>query len=211
MTKIAFILMLCFSVLHSFAQQNAITDTGEEVILFKDGTWVYVEEQEVITLDEIEENPLKFKQPKESSFLLKSQRVDVGFWIDPKLWKFKKSEEDADAEYLLQLKDGDLYAMIISEKVEIPLDALMGIALENARNAAPDIKIVRKEFRNVNGLKVLLLQMDGTLQGIKFSYYGYYYSFEGGTVQFISYTSQNLLEEYLSTCEDLLNGIFKID
>ena len=47
------------------------------------------------------------------------------------------------------------------------------------------------------------------MQGIKFSYYGYYYSGEEGTVQFITYTAQNMLEDYRNDCETLLNGFVK--
>lgn len=59
----------------------------------------------------------------------------------------------------------------------------------------------------VNGLKVLLMQMDGTIQGIKFSYFGYYYSNNSGTVQFITYTSQNMLEAKMADAVELLNGL----
>ncbi|MCC7520261.1 MAG: hypothetical protein IT220_01380, partial [Flavobacteriaceae bacterium] len=105
----------------------------------------------------------------------------------------------------------DLYGMIISEKVEIPLETLRSIAIENGKSVAPDLKIMKEEYRTVNGLKLLLLQMNGTMQGIKFSYYGYYYSNTNGTVQFITYTSQNLLNSYIPEIEKLLNGIVEIN
>ena len=135
-----------------------------------------------------------FPKNKKSTFLLKSKKFNVGVYLDPKLWSFNTLTDNPEAEYELQLKDGDLYGLIITEKVEIPIETLKVIALENAKAAAPNMSIVKEEFRNVNGLKVLLLHMNGTIQGIKFSYYGYYYSNSNGTVQFITYTSQNLLE-----------------
>lgn len=70
-----------------------------------------------------------------------------------------------------------------------------------------DLKIVKEEYRTVNGIKVLLFQMNGTTQGIKFSYYGYYYSNENGSVQFITYASQKLIQTYFEECETLLNGL----
>jgi hypothetical protein len=48
--------------------------------------------------------------------------------------------------------------------------------------------------------------MNGSIDGIKFTYLGYYYSSEGGTIQFISYTTQSLLEEYKNDMFGLLNG-----
>lgn len=51
-----------------------------------------------------------------------------------------------------------------------------------------------------------MLQMDGTIQGIKITYMGYYFSNDSGTVQFITYTSQNLFAAFLPEIEILLNG-----
>jgi len=101
--------------------------------------------------------------------------------------------------------------MIIAEKVEIPFESLKEIALENGRDAAPDLAVVQEEYRSVNGQKVLFLQLNGTLQGIKFTYYGYYYSSSSGTVQFITYTSQGLLKSYIEDCEKILNGFVKVE
>jgi hypothetical protein len=36
---------------------------------------------------------------------------------------------------------------------------------------------------------------------------GYYYSDAGGTVQFVTYTAQALLDEYKSSAVELLNGL----
>ncbi len=192
------------------AQQKAVTETGEEVILFEDGTWKYQNEDQ-ISQKETPTNQKKFKKDKESTFLLKSSKLNIGVYLNPKKWSFKKATNNPEAEFELQLKDGDLYGMIITEKVEIPFETLKSIALENGKASAPDLKIVKEEYRIVNGLKVLLLQLNGTMQGIKFSYYGYYFSSPNGTVQFITYTSQNLLDSYKPDSEKLLNGFVEIN
>ena len=180
------------------------------MILFEDGTWKY-QNEDYLNETEIRTNPKEFIKDNNSTFLLKSNNVNVGFWLNPKVWSFKKATDNPDAEYELQLKEGDLYGMIISEKVEIPLPTLRSIAFETAQTMAPDLKIINEEYRAVNGIKVLLLQMNGTMQGIKFSYYGYYFSNTNGTVQFITYTSQNLIDDYRTECDNLLNGIIEIN
>ncbi len=200
--------LLVFTIAH--AQQKAVTETGKEVILFEDGTWKY-QNQEDNAETAIATNPSKFVKDEKATFLLKSSKLNVGFWLNPKTWSFKKSTENPDAEYELQLKDGDLYGMVITEKVEVPLETLKNIAFENAQKVAPDLKVMKEEFRNVNGLRVLLLQMNGTMQGVKFTYYGYYFSSSNGTVQVITYTSQNLLERYKPECERFLNGLVEIN
>jgi hypothetical protein len=208
MKKLCLCLFFIFSVTILSAQERAVTETGEEVVLYADGTWNYLDSESEVK--EIPVNKKAFKKSKNASFLLKSSRVNLGFWLDPKKWSFKKAANNEDAEYELQLRDGDLYGMIITEKVEVPLEALKDIAIENGRAVAPDLKIVKEEYRTVNGTKVLLIQMNGTTQGIKFSYFGYYYSNSNGTIQFVTYTSQNLLDTYENDCEELLNGIVEI-
>lgn len=210
MKKIALLLFCLSSIVIVHAQQNAVTQTGEEVILFEDGTWKYQNEEDVKET-EIPTNSNAFKKDDNATFLLKSNKLNVGFWLNPKLWSFKKATNNPDAEYEIKLKDDDLYGMILSEKVEIPLKTLKSIALETGKTVAPDLKIVKEEYRTVNGLKVLLLQMNGTMQGIKFSYYGYYFSNTNGTVQFITYTSQNLLDGFKKVCDNLLNGLVEIN
>jgi len=210
MKRIALLLISLLSVIIVHAQIKAVTETGEEIFLYEDGTWKYQNEDD-FKETEIQTNSKAFKKDDNSTFLLKSNILNIGFWLNPKIWIFRKATDNPDAEYEFQLKNGDLYGMVISEKVEIPLKTLKSIALETGKSAAPDLKIVQEEYRNVNGLKVLLLQMNGTMQGIKFSYYGYYYSSPNGTVQFITYTSQNLLDGYRKECNSLLNGMVEIN
>lgn len=192
-----------------FSQKKAVTETGESVLLFDDGTWKYANGETELPA-EIKTNPAPFTKDKGASFLLKSTKFNVGFWLDAKKWNFGKATNNPDAEYELQIKEGDLYAMIIAEQLEIPLETLRKIAIDNGKEAAPDLTIVNEEYRTVNGLRVLHLQMQGTMQGIKFFYYGYYFTNSNGTVQFITYSAQNLLSKYQPDIERLLNGMVEL-
>jgi len=210
MKKLILIVICLITISSVNAQKKAVTETGDEIILFDDGTWEYQDDVD-LKKTEIPTNPIQFKKDDNSTFLLKSSKINLGFWLNPKIWSFKKGDENSESEYEIQLKDGDLYSMILTEKIEVPLETLKAIALENGREAAPDLKIVTEEYRMVNGIKVLHLQMNGTMLGIKFSYFGYYFSNSNGTVQFITYTSQNLIKEYKKECEKLLNGLVEIN
>lgn len=206
------LLLLCYFLLLiniAKAQQKAVTETGKEVILFDNGTWKYQDESD-IEEKEIPRNPKKFKKSKDATFLLKSTTFKVGFWLNPKKWSFTKDGSNAEAEYELKLKGEDVYAMILTEKIEIPLETLKIIALENAKSVAPDMKVIKEEYRTVNGIEILLIEMKGTLQGIKIAYYGYYFSNPNGTVQFMTFTSQNLIDGYKAECEELLNGLVEL-
>ena len=200
--------MILFST--SVAQINAITSTGEEVVLYDDGTWKYLND----SLDKIEEIPVNsalFLKSEEATFLVRSKRTNVGIWINPKHWSFKKGEEGEPAEFQFQRKGDDLYGMLIAEKISIPIESLKGIAINNARSVAPDIRVIREEYRTVNGLELLMMQMAGTIQGTKFIYHGYYYFSPSGTVQLLTYTGENLFQQYEERIEDFLNGFVEVE
>lgn len=190
----------------SFAQINGITESGDEVYLYDDGTWSYVNDS-IIEDVEINFNEQPFLKDEKSTFLVKSKKLNIGVWMNPKEWTFNKGGEKDEFEFQFRKKEQDLYAMILTEKIQIPIETLKGIALENAKRIAADIKSVKTEYRIVNGNKVLLMQMVGTIQGMDITYYGYYYSNVNGTVQFITYTGLNLIDEYLEDIELLINGL----
>lgn len=209
--KNIFLSLILFCTISSVrAQKKAITETGQEVVLNENGTWNYLNSEDEEQILKISLNPEKFNKSENSNFLLKSKKNNIGFWLNSKKWEFKKAESNPDAEYELQRRGEDLYGLILTEKIEVPLESLRNIALENGKDVAPDLQIVKEEYRIVNGQKVLLLQMNGTMQGIKISYYNYYFSNSNGSTQFMTYTSQNLLNSYLKDCEELLNGLVKL-
>lgn len=209
MRKVILIGLVLMSVQLINAQINAITETGDEVVLYEDGTWKYLNDS-IIEDSEISENDMEFSKDIKSTFLVKSNNLNVGIWINPKKWSFIKGEENDAFEYQFQKKGDDLYAMLISEKMQIPIETLKEIAVENAKSVASDIKIIKEEYRNVNGIQVLMMQMSGTIQGVRFTYYGYYYSNSNGTIQLLTYTGENLIDDYLNDIELYLNGLVEL-
>jgi hypothetical protein len=209
MKKIINLLLMFIVTINSFAQIKAVTETGEEVILYNNGTWKYLNDSIVIKND-IKLNEKEFSKSKNSTFLVKSKTLNIGVWINPTKWAFEKGDPAESREYMFQEKDESLYGMLITEKLQIPIETLLNIAIENGKKAAPDIKIINQEYRIVNGTKVVMMQMSGTIQGINFVYYGYYFSSESGSVQFLTYTSQELVKGYLDDIEEFLDGLVLI-
>lgn len=203
MKKLITLLALLCLVLHVHAQKKAITDTGEEIILYKNGTWKYLNDGDA-PAETVSMSSKTYKKGNDNSFLLKSNVVNMGFWIDPDVWSFKKGN---GTEYDLNSKEGSIWGMIITEKIEIPLETLKPIVLQNGRKVAPDMKIVKEEYRKVNGKKVLCLQMEGTIKDVRFVYYSYYYANKNGTTQFVTYTSDALFKSSMDKMENLLNGL----
>ncbi|MBP7261213.1 MAG: hypothetical protein KBB37_07995 [Bacteroidia bacterium] len=210
MRKLALVSTLLFCTFLVNAQIKALTENGEEVVLYSDGTWKALEKSDLE--NSVDTNTKQaFVKPTDAAFQLKSQKTNISININTKLWSFKKATSNEDAEYDFQSKSKEMYAMLITEKIEIPIKNLRKIALSNARSVAPDVQIIKEEMRKVNGQYYLCMQMNGTIEGIKFTYYGYYFSSSKGTVQFISYTAQNLFESYKSDMESLLNGMSVLD
>jgi len=200
--------LACLFILeiNCLGQIRAVTGTGDEVILYNNGTWKYASKLDSVR--EVPINPKKFTKGIGSTFQVKSNvMASVSIFINPKVWSFEKVEGGAASEYKFLLKEKSAYGMMISEKISIPLETLKSIALQNAKKAAPDIKLAKEEYRMVNGVKILFMQMDGTIQGVTFSYYGYYYSSKSGALQLITYTSQDLLASYQTDLETFLNGL----
>ena len=202
--KTLLVIILSLLAATSLASQKAITDTGEEVILNDDGTWEYSDNTKT---NIIETNTNPFIKPDNSHFLLKSKKNNSAYWINTDKWSFGKDTSSPDKEYSFQLKGKDLYGVSIAEAVQVPVESLVEIAFSNAQNAAADAKIVKKEYRIVNGKKIIYMEMNGTLKGIKFSYLGYYYSDPSGSTQFLVYTAANLVNQFRSEINDFLNGL----
>ena len=202
------IMLLCLGS-QVTAQIKAVTEDGKIVILNMNGTWKF-QDEESNEITEIPMSNIRYTKDTKANFLLKSKKTNFGFWINPQKWTITPSTKEEATEYGLRLKDEDLFALILTEKIEVPLETLKNIALKNAKEAAPDATIAKEEYRVVNGKKVLMLTITRNIQGINFIYFGYYYSSKSGTVQFLTYPAQNMYDGYLSECETLLNGLVDI-
>lgn len=196
------ILLISFSAV---SQKSGLTATGDEVVLYNDGTWEYLVDS--LNISEIKRNDMPFTKDEKSTFLVKSDKTNIGVYLNPKKWSFTKAEIDSPAEFTFNIKSEDLNGMLIAEKVEIPVENLIEIALTNAKSAASNTRVILKEYRNVNGFDIVAMVLGGTIQGINFIYYGYYYSNDSGSYQFLTYTAESMFEESKKDMEELLNGI----
>ena len=134
------ILILLFLPLAATAQIRAVTTTGEEVILNSDGTWRYVNDSAALA-EKVDTSHVAFTRKASASFLVRSTKTNCGVYLDPKKWAFTKSKGDEASEFEFNLRGKDGYAMLITEKIPVPLATLKTIALQNAREAAPDVKL----------------------------------------------------------------------
>lgn len=124
--------------------------------------------------------------------------------MDAARWRPAKSDEPGRLNF--HHVSGDIQAMIIAERIAIPIEKLKNIALSNAREVSRDIKVIEEGRRTVNGVEVALLRLEGTVEGVAFTYLGYYYGGDQGSIQVITYTGRNLFDEHRAAMEEFLNG-----
>lgn len=127
---------------------------------------------------------------------------------DPDKWKPQPLEE-ANIVQLVHTS-GDAYLKVIAERLEIDPDHLPDVALSNAKSASPDVKIVSASWHTINGLRALVLRLDGTANGVRFCFYNQMYSDESGTVQLAGWTGANLFSEYRRDFLELFAGFRKL-
>jgi hypothetical protein len=193
------VLAVGFNAVYSAEIQEAVTKDGKTVILKPDGTWSFAEAPKPGTPGDL----------SKSENATKSVQSDKGFyeiWFDPAKWEVKKAGAPP-IEFKATHAAGDGYGFIIAERISVNFDTLKNVAVENARKAAPDIKVLSTEYRTVNGVKIMALKMSGTIQNISFVYYGYYWCGKAGTLQAVMYTGENLFDQFSSDFTEFLNGL----
>lgn len=203
--KLTFISIIFLLPIFALSQIKAITENGDEVVLYDSGKWKFVNENSKLE-EELLLNPIEFNKSDKQTFAVKSNVNNTIININPKEWTFKKSEMNAAAEYDFESKDGSFYGMLITEKIGIPKDQLTKIAFENALKAAPDMELISQEKRIVNGQEVIAMKMRGTISGIDLGYFSYYFSNNSGSTQLITFTGYEIMESEIKKAEDFLNG-----
>ena len=198
MRRAAVLLVLGLAVATTLASQERVTTaSGRVVLLYPDGTWKYAPTPPAPARSE-------HTRPAQATAHVDFARGSAALYYDPTKWQETKGTEPG--RVALTHMDGDGYAIIIAERLQITIEALRQMALTNAKNAAPDAEIVSQENRRVNGHDVMVLQIKGSVQGIGFVYFGYYYVGPEGTFQLLTYTAANLFDEYKPQFEQLLDG-----
>lgn len=204
--KHTILIVFLFNLSHfCMSQETAVTKDGKKVILYENGTWKFIQDIEGVKLPD--SSLKKFSKPAAAKTLLASKRTDHAIWYDASKWALSDMKVSDVNEYLLKLKNEDGYCMTVVEKIEIPIENFKNIVLKNLEmKGLESVEILDEDFRMVNGQRVLQLQFTGSLQGMRFTYIGYYFSNESGTSQVLCYTSANLFKQYKPQFENILNG-----
>ena len=190
------------------ADRKAKTEDGKEVILRDDGTWVYADAVKKDKKGQKEgvEPKKEYKKPTNAKLQYKGKRGTLAIYLVPGMWETMAKPPSPAAEVGFRNKEGDMFALVVAERIIVPLEILKRVALENAQKLDQNARIIKEEKRIVNGNEVLCLIMSAKPQGMAMTYYNYYYSGKEGSIQVITWTGENLFEEVKPELETFLNG-----
>ncbi|MCB0640522.1 MAG: hypothetical protein KDC44_02745 [Phaeodactylibacter sp.] len=202
-----------------FAQIKAVTERGDSIYVFNDGTWSFTmdgddedlyDDMGLFNIRPLEIDTLstRFTYPRSASKKIESEKGFFTIRYDEGLWKrVPPGELNDDAEMAFESRVNDIYCIVISEKIEIGAENIVQIAIENMEETTgTPVDIIKIEKRTVNGVDVLRAVLGASYSGIEFIFDSYYYSSEAGTVQFTTWTGRNLWRGYEAEILDLLNG-----
>ncbi|SHO64231.1 hypothetical protein [Algoriphagus zhangzhouensis] len=199
------------------AQIKAVTEHGDTIYVYNNGTWSYelLDQNSPVSpmafLDqELQIEPIStpFFTPQQSKKIISNQWDLFDVYYDESSWKrLPAGELNEDAEFALQARQKDIWAIIISEETPIEKETLLKIAKNTMKdNTGSEILDVKTESRTVNGKEVLRGAFKASISGITFIFDSYYYSDERGSVQFTTWSSETLWKKNESLIMDLLNG-----
>ena len=170
--KKIFTLAVLLQSLTFIAQQRALTEDGKEVVLFDNGTWKFVNESDAKVLETIVTNNNVFEKTKTASFLMKSKKMDVGVYFDPKKWKLATQNISPHVEYFFAERNSNdgYFGFMITEKVQIAtLKNLKDLIIENVNRNVDYFRLKESEYRTVNGMKVLYIRYAANKKGMNSS------------------------------------------
>jgi len=162
-------------------QEIVITERGDSIVLYSNGTWDYYDNylNSLDTIPKIRFNHIQYIKSKTSTKKIAGKNLAYELWYNEENWKrVPVGEINLEADIALKYNKGDVYALVIFEEVGLPCENMSKMAIDYAVNAAPDIKMIDQEYRIVNSDTLIWMRMDGTIKGLKLSYYSYYFSNE---------------------------------
>lgn len=188
-------------------QQKAFTDTGDEVVLYKDKTWKY--KSEVDKKEVLKTISKAFEKDTNSTFLLKSKINEYGVYIDIKNIDFSKEKFLEEAEFNLINKKRSIWIMMTNEDIDLPLVSVRDEKIRQLTKSDSKYEVLEEDYRFVNGNKVVHMRFRFKDKGITTIMCIYLTSSSVGTAQLITGTTEGKFNDYKDEMYKILNGLVK--
>ena len=202
-----------------FCQTQAVTENGDTIFIYNNGTWSFTEDEEPTSLNElaylereidIETSDQKFTVAKAATKSAKNKFGLFEIKYDTKEWKRIPTGQlgNDEAEMAFMSDNDDVYCLVVSEQIEIGSENILKIAMnmmEERTNGKTNL--IKAEKRMVNGTEVVRGLFDVEISGINMRFDSYYFSNSKGTVQFSTWTGVGLWKSKEKEIEKFLNGL----
>ncbi|OJJ15054.1 hypothetical protein BKI52_40010 [marine bacterium AO1-C] len=161
--------------------------------------------------NQIPVNPNKYNKSLEADLLVKSKKgPKLGLWINSSVWKALGRPLNENFELTFTAKEGQIYAAFAVDTTQIPLELLKTQTHLTNLKIDPKAKILKEEYRMVNGLKVLFVKRQAVLEASEFVFLDYYFSGKYGTIQVVTFSTKAFINQYQDFCEKLMNGLVEL-
>ncbi len=139
--------------------------------------------------------------------MLTDKREKFAIWINNNKWIKADLGLNRESVFEFEHIEGEVKALLLHDKEKINLDELRQIVIDNAKRAARNSKVVFEEKRFVNGQEMLCLRIEGSIDFVPFTYFGYYYAGYIGTLQLTTISSPTVFNDYEFELESFLDGL----
>ena len=205
------ILALFFvNILICNSDQLAITENGEEVMLFGDKTWRFKNEKTNLS----PKLTLSFSKGSNSTFLVKSKLNGFGVYLNPKIYLFNRESDGKDAEFGFTSRKKNSWGLMINESIGVPLKSMRTVQIENLKEKATNIEVLKEEYIVVNGIEALHLRIKADVKelgDLSCIYCTYSTSTKDSTTQLTSFTTEINFKTCSEDMYELLNGLTKLE
>jgi len=205
------ILALSFlNILICNSDQLAITENGDEVMLFGDKTWKFKNEKTNLP----QKITLNFSKGSNSTFLVKSKLNGFGVYLNPKNYIFNRESDGKDAEFGFTSRKKNSWGLMINESIGVPLKSMRTVQIENLKEKATNIEVLKEEYIVVNGIEALHLRIKADVKelgDLSCIYCTYSTSAKNSTTQLTSFTTEINFKTCSEDMYELLNGLTKLE
>lgn len=201
------------------AQIKAVTENGDTIFVYNDGTWSFTEKEaspmdaqlsfldRELNIDTIQET---FKVAESATKEAKNKFDLFKIMYDEKKWDRippgKLNNEEAEMAFIS--KEKDIYSLVIAEEAEIGQENILKIALGMMeKRTGGTVELLNVQQRTVNGTGILSGQFKVDISGMILTFDSYYYSSPKGTVQFTTWAGSSVWEKNQKVVKEFLNGL----
>ena len=202
----------------SFAQLRAVTERGDTIYVYDNGTWSFYADGAASNLGEglfSEQLDIARNDVVRTGRLKDGERLTsrFGFYelaYDPEVWRrVPPGTLNAEAEHALVGDNNGMFMIAIAEEGEIGTENLVKVARQHMRAVAEQpIELLELDYRTVNGVPVAYASHRVRISGMDIVWMAIYHSGPAGSLQVATWTTENLYAKKKDRMQTLLDNVF---